>query len=88
MAIVFEIIIYLAIVLGILMITITLFDKDNKMVSTYVRDKKDGGNINVEIKFIGFNKQEIQAISRIIAKGEFDNIYDIADEFKVFMKEK
>lgn len=88
MTVVVEVCIFLALVLGIIVLTFTVFSKENCIKSTYVREKQNGENVLVEIKYIGLNDDEIQEISRIIATGQFDNIYDIADEFKVYKKEE
>jgi len=88
MTVVVEVCIFLALVLGIIILTFTIFNKDDCIKSSYVREKQNGEKVLVEIKYIGLNDEDIQEISQIIATGEFDNIYDIADEFKAYKKDE
>jgi len=88
MTMMIEVCIFLLIILGIIILTLTIFSKDNSVKSTYIREKQNGETVLVEIKYIGISDEEIQDISRIIATGQFKNIYDLADEFKVYKKDE
>ena len=88
MTLIAEICIFLCIVLGIIVLTFSMFGDNRYLKSAYVRDKKDNEKILVEIKYIGLKDKDIQEISRVIAAGNFNNIYDIADEFKVYKKDE
>ena len=88
MTLVVEVCIFLLIILGVILLTFSVFNKDNSVKSTYYRKKQNGETVLVEIKYIGVSDKEIQDISRIIATGRFENIYDLADEFKVYKKDE
>lgn len=88
MTLVIEVFIFLLIVLGIIVLTLTMFSKDCCIKEVYIREKKNNKKVLVEIKYIGLDDKEIQDISQIIVSGQFNNICDIADDFKVYKKEE
>lgn len=88
MTLVVEVCIFLAVVFGIIILTFTMFSKDSCIKNSYVREKQNGETVLVEIKYIGLNDEDIQEISRIIATGQFESIYDLVDEFKVYKKDE
>ena len=86
MGIAAEICLYLLVVLGIVCATIAACSSDN-IHPCYVRKKEQNSNVSLEIKFTCVNDDEIQDTSYALANGEFDSIYDLVDEFKVYKKD-
>ena len=78
-----EVFIYLVIVFGILIISITLFEKNNYIDDKYVLIKNDTSKVKVKVEIEGLDKRDAKDIECIIKKGKYDDIYDIANEFEV-----
>ncbi len=87
MSVIAEICLYLIVVLGIVCTTIAACSDSGIVKPSYVRRKKDGSRVLLEVKFIGESDSELQDTSYALANGQFDNIYDLVDEFKVYKKE-
>lgn len=87
MSVIAEICLYLIIVLGIVCATIAACSDSNTVKPSYIRPKKEGSRVLLEMKFIGVSDDEIQNTSYALANGQFDSIYDLVDEFKVYKKE-
>ncbi|MBR5227711.1 MAG: hypothetical protein IKV94_03645 [Clostridia bacterium] len=85
MTLIVEVLVYILVVLGIMVITITVIDKNN--INTPEKSGDDESNVIVEIKVCGKSEKQVQNIAWRIAKGKYTDIYDIADEFKIYMKE-
>ena len=87
MSIIAEICLYLLVVLGIVCATIAACSSEDNMRPRYIRQKEKNSNVLLEMKFSGVNDNEIQDTSYALANGEFDSIYDLVDEFKVYKKD-
>lgn len=83
MSIVFEIIIYLLLVLGIMITTIAFCDNSLNKVERYIRLKREGVKAKVTLEIVGMSDYDKKLISDVIAKGKFESIYDIVDEYVV-----
>jgi hypothetical protein len=81
MSIVFEIVIYIVLVLGIIITTIAFCDNSLNKTERYIRLKKEGATIKVKVEIDGIDDRDKELISDVIAKGKFENIYDIVDEY-------
>lgn len=87
MSVIAEICLYLIIVLGIVCATIAACSDDKIIKPSYVRTRKEEGNVLLEMKFTGVSDKELQDTSYALANGQFDSIYDLVDEFKVYKKD-
>ena len=86
MSIVFEAIIYLVLVFGIMCITIAFCENTLNYKERYIRIKKEGTSVNIRLEIEGMNEKDKKLITNIIEKGKFENIYDIADEYILINK--
>lgn len=78
-----EIFIYLVIVLGIIVLTSIMFEKDVCSKEKYMLIKKDDANVKVTLEIKGLSKEDAKRIKWIIGKGKYEDILDIANEFEV-----
>lgn len=83
MSMVFEVIIYLILVFGIMITTIAFCENSLNKAERYMRIKKEGTSIKVRVETKGINEKDKKLILNIIEKGKFENIYDIVDEYGV-----
>lgn len=94
MEIILEIIIYLLVVLGLITVCFTFFNKFNvidnivetdvkeepKKTVTYSRNKTDDSKLVINIRYKNISDDELSKIKETIELGEYKNIIDIADE--------
>ena len=94
MEIILEIIIYLLVVLGLITVCFTFFNKFNLVDNiierdvkeekieavTYSRNKTEDTKIVINVRYKNIPKEEIEKIKEIIEKGEYVKITDLADE--------
>lgn len=83
MSIVFEVLIYLVLVFGIMITTIAFCENSLSNKERYIRVKKEGTSIKLVLETEGINDKDKELIKNIIVKGMFQNIYDIVDEYQV-----
>lgn len=83
MSIVFEVVIYLILVFGIMITTVAFCENSLNKSERYIRLKKDGVTVKVTLEIEGMEEKDKKLISDVIEKGKFENIYDIADEYVV-----
>jgi len=83
MSIVFEVIIYLILVFGIMITTVAFCENSLNNKERYIRIKKEGTNVKVKIEIEGLCEKDKKMVLNIIEKGKFENIYDIVDEYIV-----
>lgn len=81
MSMVFEIIIYLVLVFGIMITTIAFCENTLNNKEKYIRIKKEGISVKVKVEIDGMADNDKKQILDIIQKGKFENIYDVADEY-------
>lgn len=84
---VLEICIYLAIAFGILILCITMLEKDNYIEDNYVILKRENAKVKVIIQTEGLNEEDTKRIGWIVRKGRFQDIYDVANDFELLSKE-
>jgi len=94
MEIILEIIIYLLVVLGLITVCFTFFNKftliDNiiekevvdepKKIITYYREKTDNSRLVMNIRHKNISAEELEKIKESIECGNYNNITDIVDE--------
>ena len=80
---VLEIFIYLAIAFGILIPCITMTEKDDCFNENYVVLKRENAKVKIIIETEGLNEQDTKRIGWIIRKGNFQDIYDIVNDFDI-----
>ena len=94
MEIILEITIYLLVVLGLITVCFTFFNKFNIVDNlverdvkdeitktiTYSRNKTDDTKVVINIRYKNIEKEELEKIKEVIGNGEYNNIFDIADE--------
>lgn len=94
MEILLEIIIYLLVVLGLITVCFTFFNKfnvvdnilerdvkeENTEKVTYLRNKTDDSRLVINIRYKNIQEGELEKIKGAIENGEYNNIIDIADE--------
>lgn len=83
MSIVFEVIIYLILVFGIMMVTIAFCDNSLNKAERYIRLKREGVTVKVTLEIDGMSDNDKKIFSDVIAQGKFENIYDVVDEYVV-----
>lgn len=74
-----EVMLYIVIAFGIMIITMTILEKELVMDS-YVLEK-DELKIEVKVNICGATEEEREIIKKIIEKGEYTSIYDLTDNF-------
>ncbi len=93
MELLLEIVIYLLVVLGLITVCFTIFNKFNWIDAItyrdtvineentyYIRDKKEGEKLVINIKYKNISLEELEKIKESISTGNYDSISDIADE--------
>lgn len=83
MSIIFEVIIYLILVFGIMMLAIAFCENSLTNKERYIRVKKEGTSIKVKLEIEGMAEKDKKIFENVIEKGMFENIYDIVDEYMV-----
>lgn len=83
MSIVLEVIIYLILVLGIIITTVAFCDNSLNKAERYIRLKREGVTVKVTLEIDGMEEKDKKLIEEIIAKGKFENICDLVDEYVV-----
>lgn len=83
MSIVLEVIIYLILVLGIMITTVAFCDNSLNEAERYIRLKREGVKVKVTLEIDGMEEKDKKLIEEIIAKGKFENICDLVDEYVV-----
>jgi len=83
MSIVFEVIIYLILVFGIMFATLALCENSLYKSARYIRIKKEGTSVKLKLEVQGISDEDKKLIEDIIEKGKFENIYDLVDEYIV-----
>ena len=81
-----EIFIYLVIAFGILVLCITMTEKEGCMDSKYVVIKRDDIKVKVIVETEGLEPEDAKRVGWLIRKGKYQDIYDIAYDFKVIDK--
>lgn len=83
---VLEILIYLVIALGMLILCITIFENDDFVKDSYVLIKRDNAKVKVIIEIEGLGEEDAKRIGWIIRRGRFQDIYDVVNEYEVVTK--
>lgn len=83
MSIVFEFIIYLILVFGIMFTIVAFCEKSLDNSERYIRIKKEGTSVKLKLEIEGISDKDKKLIENIIQKGKFEDIYDIVDEYEV-----
>ena len=81
-----EIFIYLLIAFGILILCITMFEKECSIDQKYMIITKDNIKVKVIVEAYDLNEEDIKKLDWIIRKGKYQDIYDVAYEYKVLTK--
>jgi len=76
-----EIFMYLVISFGILILCITMFERE--IDEKYVVIKRGKAKINVIVEVEGVNEEDAKKIGWIIRKGKFQDICDVVHDFKI-----
>lgn len=94
MELILEIIIYLLVVLGLITVCFTFFNKFNLIDTTierdtkdnilkeitYLRNKTEDTKLVINIRYKNISVDELEKIKSAIEIGNYNNIFDIADE--------
>lgn len=94
MEIVLEIIVYLLVVLGLITVCFTFFNKFNLIdttverdtkedkieIVTYSRNKTEDSKLVMNIRYKNISVDELEKIKQTIETANYNNIFDIADE--------
>lgn len=94
MELILEVIIYLLVVLGLITVCFTFFNKfsflgpmiSNEKVEevvdkiTYCREKKEAEKITMNVRYKNISLDELEKIKESIEFGQYSNIMDIVDE--------
>lgn len=86
MSIVFDVIIYIILVFGIIITTIAFMDEGMKKNERYIRVRREGARVELTLKVEGMTKEDEMLIADVIEKGKFENIYDVVDEYVLVNK--
>lgn len=102
MELVLEVVIYLLVVLGLITVCFTFFNKFNFLGPiitnevaqeitnvnevTYKREKKDNEKITMNIRYKNISEEELSKVKESIEKGLYNNIIDLVDEVNYFEK--
>ena len=86
MSIVFDVIIYIILVFGIIITTIAFMDEGMKKNERYIRVRREGARVELTLKVEGMTKEDEMLIADAIEKGKFENIYDVVDEYVLVNK--
>ena len=84
---VLEIFVYLVISFGILILCITMIEKDEWISNNYVLFKRDNAKVKVVLETEGLSEEDSKRIAWILRNGKYQNIYDIANDFELLIKE-
>lgn len=84
---VLEIFIYLVISFGILILCITMLEKDGCIEDNYVILKRENTKVKVIVETEGLSEEDAKRIGWIIRKGKYQDVYDIANDFELVNKE-
>lgn len=83
---VLEIFMYLVISFGILILCITMLEKDGCIEDNYMLLKRENSKVKVILETEGLSEEDAKRIGWIIRKGKYQDIYDIANDFKLINK--
>lgn len=83
---VLEIFIYLVISFGILILCITMLEKDGCIEDNYVILKRENAKVKVIVETEGLSEEDAKRIGWIIRKGRYQDVYDIANDFELANK--
>lgn len=86
MSIVFDLIIYIILVFGIIITTIAFMEEGLKKGERYIRIRREGARVKLNLEIVGMNEQDRILIADVIEKGQFENIYDVVDEYVLVNK--
>ena len=81
-----EICIYLAIAFGVLILCITMLEKDGLIEDNYIIVKRDNAKVKVTVETEGLNEEDSKRIGWIVRKGKFQDIYDVVNDYEVKWK--
>ena len=81
-----EIFIYLVIAFGALILCITMLEKDEEVTEKYTVLQNENVKVKVIVHTEGLDEEDVKKIKWILQKGKYDDIYDVACEFKVIEK--
>ena len=84
---VLEIFIYLVISFGILILCITMLEKDGCIEDNYMLFKNENSKVKVILEIEGLSEEDAKRIGWIIRKGKYQDVYDIANDFELINKE-
>ena len=79
------------VVLSLMLVTMAFFKEPKDCClkkATYIRKKDDNVKVNLKLYTKNLCETEQQQIKEIICRGEYNNILDIVDNFKVISKNK
>lgn len=83
MSMVLEVVIYIILVFGIMMVSIAFCENTLSNKERYIRIKKEGTSVKLKLEVSGIEDKDKKLIERVIEKGNFENIYDIVDEYEI-----
>ena len=96
MELILEIIVYLLVVLGLITVCFTFFNRfnlidpvlqdrtevaiDGEPNNEYIREKKEGQKLVLNVRYKSMEQEELDKVRESIKKGAYNDIMDIADE--------
>ena len=83
-----EILVHLIILFGVFIITIVMFEDQDKFKDKYILEKKQGAMIKVIVKTKGISEDDVNKVNWIIKEGRYEDILDIATTYKVISVDK
>ena len=81
-----EIFIYLVIAFGILILCITMVEKDNCLCDKYITLKRNDVKVKLMLDIEGLSEEDSKKLAWIIRKGKFEDVYDVVNEFETLTK--
>ncbi len=86
MSMVLNVAIYIILVFGIIITTIAFMEDGLKKNERYIRIRRDGVKVTLELKTEGMTKEDELLVAEVIEKGKFESIYDLVDQYIVANK--
>ena len=80
-----DVIIYILASFGLLFTIISIIQSYNNFIPYYVQNIKKNNYNEITIKLIGINNKDINKSIERIRKGEFNNIYEMAEDVKIII---
>lgn len=86
MSMILEVVIYLVIVFTIMLISVSFLNREIYYDEKYIIKKNKNTNVNIKVIITGVSEEEGKRIGWIIQRARFEDIYDIANKYEVFVK--